>query len=445
MNILTHRCREGIFSLVLILLMTRVSFAQGWQSEVLSGVTLQDLTSVWTTSSVTPPQTEIFCVGKGGTIIYNNGSGWTLQQSGGNNLNGTWGSLPNNVYAVGEIGTILHYNGSSWTSSHSGGYDLNAVWGSSSTDVYAVGFNGTILHYDGNTWTPQTSGTINSLNAVWGSSASDVFVVGDQFTILHYDGSTWSRFDTTTPQNITLKGIWGYAADSVFAVGEAGTIIWYNGDVWSLLSSEISPSIVLNAVWGASACNVYAVGQLSSSGTIYHFDGSTWSSQENLISPTPSPLSGIHGTSMRDIFAVGNVGTFVSYDLEGDERYPLICQTSPVDGTTEISIDARIIASFPTQMDPDTITAATFTLTDTSSPITGTVSYENGAFAIFTPENNLDYETTYTARIGIDIEDRFGYGIGYDTDYIWSFTTMAEPSSSSASGGCFISAALSWK
>ena len=449
MNILAHRFSKGFFSLVLTLLVTGVSFAETWESELLSGVTPENLAAVWTTSSITTPgniTTEIFCVGEFGTIIYHDGSTWQSQASGTiYNLNGVWGTSGSDVFTAGDNETIIHYNGTSWTQQNTAGANLNAIWGSSADNVFAVGDTGTILCYDGSTWSPQTSGTSYNLNAVWGSSASDVFVAGDFFTLLHYNGSSWEKFETTTTQDITLNGIWGYAANSVFAVGEEGTIIWYNGEIWALLSSELSPSIVLNEVWGASACNIYAVGQVSGYGTIFHFDGSTWSSQTDLISPSAVPLFGISGTSMRDIFAVGNGGTFVSLILEEDERYPLICATSPVDDATGIAIDSNIMAMFSTEMDPDTITSATFTITDGSSPVSGTISYESGAFAIFSPDTDLDYATTYTARLGTDIEDRFAYGIGYDTDYTWTFTTTEEPSSSSGDGGCFISAALNRK
>lgn len=450
MNTFSGKWTRCFFFFVLILFITRASFAESWESEILTGVSA-DLTSIWATSSITAGtwpnnvKTEIFCTGETGTIIYHNGTAWQSQDSGTpNTLNGVWGSSGNDVIAVGLSGTIRHYNGAAWTSeSYPTANTLNAVWGISGNDVFAVGDYGTILHYNGSSWQPQDSGTNSNLNAVWGSSANDVFVVGELFTILHYDGYAWSAFEPTFTERPSLNGIWGYAADSVFAVGESGTIIWYNGDVWALMSSEISSSIILNAVWGASACNVYAVGRLSNNGAVYHFDGSTWSSQENLLSPAnPAALLGIHGTSLRDIFVVGNVGTFVSYNLPEEEKYPLVCATSPVDGTTDVAINANLIASFSTEMDPDTITEATFTLTDTKSPVPGTVSYESGAFAVFTPDDNLESETTYTATLGRDIEDRFGYGIGDATDYTWSFTTTAEPSSISASGGCFISAAL---
>ncbi|HPR52472.1 MAG TPA: Ig-like domain-containing protein [Deltaproteobacteria bacterium] len=454
MNNFSGKWTWGLIFFALILLIPQAILAQQWiQTDPSDIPTPQNLTAVWTTSSITAGSwpdnitTEIFCVGEFGTIIYQDGSTWTPQTSGTiYNLNGVWGTSGSDVFAAGDNETIIHYNGTSWTQQNTAGANLNAIWGSSADNVFAVGDTGTILHYDGDTWTPQTSGTSYSLNAVWGSSATDVFVVGDFFTLLHYDGSTWAQFETTTTQDISLNGIWGYAANSVFAVGEEGTIIWYNGDIWVLLSSELSPSIVLNEVWGASACNIYAVGQVSGYGTIFHFDGSAWSSQSDLISPSsPAPLLGISGTSMRDIFTVGNGGTFVSLVLVDDERYPLVCATSPVGDATGVAIDSNIMAMFSTEMDPDTITSATFTITDGSTPVSGTISYESGAFAVFTPDTDLDYATTYTARLGTDIEDRFAYGISYDTDYTWTFTTTEEPSSSSGDGGCFISAALGRK
>jgi hypothetical protein len=290
-----------------------------------------------------------------------------------------------------------------------------------------------------------TSGTNIKLNAVWGSSATDVFAVGELLTIVHYNGTSWSQFNITNPQEIGLNAIWGYAANSVFAVGDSGVIIWYNGDVWALLSSQISSQIDLTGIWGASACNVYAVGEENNSGIIYNFDGSTWSSQASLISPAdPVPLFGIWGNSMRDIFAVGNSGTFISLLLDESDKYPTICATSPAHGATEIALDTSIQALFSTEMAPGTITADRFTLSGGPDAVSGTITYAPGGFAVFTPDQDLDYGTTYTATISTDVEDRFGYGIDYDSDYTWSFTTTNEPSDSdSGGGGCFISAVQS--
>ena len=74
-----------------------------------------------------------------------------------------------------------------WTTLTSGTTaDLNGVWGSGPNDVYVVGNSGTVLHsVDGIAWTPLTSGTSVALNAVWGSGPTDVYIVGGSGTILH--------------------------------------------------------------------------------------------------------------------------------------------------------------------------------------------------------------------------------------------------------------------
>ena len=428
--------------------MPKTSLAQQWiQVDPNDIPTIQHLTAVWTTASITPlPDniitTEIFCTGENGVIIHYDGSSWESQTSGTvRNLNGIWGSSASAVFATGDNGTILHYDGTTWESQTSGTINnLNGIWGSSPSDVFTVGDAGTIFHYDDSTWESQTSLTSNNLNAVWGSSPSDVFAVGNNGTILHYDGNTWES--QTSGTSYKLISIWGSSSDNVLAVGELGTILGYNGEIWTSLSTGISPEIVLNAVWGASACNVYAVGRVSGYGRIYHFDGSSWSSQASIITPSnTAPLFGIWGNSMRDIHAAGNGPTLIDYDPEGAVS-PMICTTNPADGASDVALDTSIRAFFSTEMDPDTIDASTFTLSDGSGLVTGTVTYEPGGFAVFIPDNELDYAATYTATLSTAVQDPFRFGI--ESDYTWSFTTTDEASSgASTSGGCFISAAPS--
>jgi hypothetical protein len=436
MNTFSGKWTWSFIFCALVLLIPQVSPAQQWIQVNPDDIpTLQNLTAVWTTSSITPPPedfitTEIFCTGENATIIYFDGSSWVSQNFGGSNLNTIWGSSPDNVFAAGDNGTILHYDGSTWTPQNPGGNNLNSIWGSSPDNVFAVGDAGTIFQYVDSTWEQQTSGVINNLNAIWGSSASDVFVVGDQLTILHYDGADWEL--QTNPQNISLNGIWGTSSDNVFAVGESGTILWYSGGIWSSLSSGTSNE--LKGVWGASACNVYAVGR---QGAILSFDGISWSSQ---TSASNVSINGISGSSMRDIHAAGNGPTLIDFDPEGD-IYPMVCATSPADGTTDVALETSVRAFFSTEMDPDTIDAGTFTVSDGSSLVTGTVTYESGGMAVFTPDNDLDYATAYTAALSPAVKDPFRFGI--ESEYTWTFTTIDEGSSGSGgSGGCFISAAL---
>jgi hypothetical protein len=84
----------------------------------------------------------------------------------------------------------VHYNGTTWTaptSPPSNTINLNGVWGTAPDDVFAVGDVGTVLHSSGNNvWTAQTSGTTLTLYAVAGSGTGDVYAVGQRAVILHY-------------------------------------------------------------------------------------------------------------------------------------------------------------------------------------------------------------------------------------------------------------------
>ena len=63
----------------------------------------------------------------------------------GNPLYASWGSGTSDVWVVGRPGTVLHWNGSGWSSVSSGTTNyLSGIWGSAS-DVWVVGSSGTIL------------------------------------------------------------------------------------------------------------------------------------------------------------------------------------------------------------------------------------------------------------------------------------------------------------
>jgi hypothetical protein len=60
-----------------------------------------------------------------------------------------FGLADNDVYAVGSAygePAVFHWNGSAWSPEVAGAEQLTKVWGSSATDLWAVGDSGTILH-----------------------------------------------------------------------------------------------------------------------------------------------------------------------------------------------------------------------------------------------------------------------------------------------------------
>jgi hypothetical protein len=120
--------------------------------------------------------------------------------------------------------------------------------------------------------------------------------------------------------------------------------------------------------------------------------------------------------------AVNFVWSFTTGIL-ADTTSPTVTGTSPV---LAVAVDSSISATFSKAMDPSTITTTTFTMTQGSTSITGTVTYA-GTTAIFKPSGNLAPNTSYTATIKTEVKDLSGNAL--KNDFIWSFTTATSTSS----------------
>jgi len=75
-------------------------------------------------------------------------------------------------------------------------------------------------------------------------------------------------------------------------------------------------------------------------------------------------------------------------------------------------------------MNPSTISTATFTLKQGTTPVAGTVNY-TGVTPTFTTAGNLTPLTTYTATVTTGAKDLAGNALA--TDFSWSFTTTPTP------------------
>ncbi len=107
-----------------------------------------------------------------------------------------------------------------------------------------------------------------------------------------------------------------------------------------------------------------------------------------------------------------------------DLTRPMVISTDPVNNATGVAVNKRITATFSESMDPVTITTATFTLKQGSTPVSGTVIYV-GRTGTFSPTSNLTANTTYTATITTGARDLAGNAMA--DHYVWSFTTGDAP------------------
>ena len=103
---------------------------------------------------------------------------------------------------------------------------------------------------------------------------------------------------------------------------------------------------------------------------------------------------------------------------------PWVTGTINVNGATNVSINTKIGAFFTEVMDPLTVTTATFTVMQGTTPVNGTVNYIDLA-ATFTPAAALSPSTLYTATISTGAKDLVGNALA--NPYVWSFTTGAAP------------------
>jgi uncharacterized protein (TIGR03437 family) len=99
---------------------------------------------------------------------------------------------------------------------------------------------------------------------------------------------------------------------------------------------------------------------------------------------------------------------------------PTVISTVPATGATGVSVGGQLAATFSEAMNPATISASTFTLTQAGTPVAGTVTY-TGTTATFAPLSTLQTSTGYTATITTGAEDLAGNALA--ANYVWAFTT----------------------
>lgn len=231
-------------------------------------------------------------------------------------FNGIWGFAGNDVFAVGYGGVIVHFDGAAWTSMASGTANtLKCVWGAAPDDVYAGGEGGTILHYDGTAWTAMTTGVTGTISSISGSSPCDIYAVGWDGANLHYDGQSWSSF----AGEHYLSSAWCGPDGVLVAAGgicschiHISKVMRGNASGWAQEPSV--PSCGLYGVWGSSPNNVFAVGGACcmnrSTCNIVRFDGTQW----HAVLRASATLMNVSGCSEKCAYAVGHSGTVYHYD-----------------------------------------------------------------------------------------------------------------------------------
>lgn len=101
---------------------------------------------------------------------------------------------------------------------------------------------------------------------------------------------------------------------------------------------------------------------------------------------------------------------------------PTVILTDPIANATAVALNKTVTANFSVAMDPTTITASTFTLTENGNPVGAVISYV-GTTASLNPNSDLLPNTVYTATVTNSVKNLAGTNMV--NNYVWSFTTLS--------------------
>ncbi len=244
-------------------------------------------------------------------------------------------SIPASTSAAGAAPVCRSWGATQPPNVGSANNQLRGVAVVSTCSAWAVGqySNGgdsmtLIEHWNGSAWRVQSSPSPGAgsdiLFAVTAASTRSAWAVGssndgllDQTFVLHWNGHAWKR--QTSPNvagvNNTLEGVAAFSPTNVWAVGYAATsplrtlIEHWNGHAWKIVKSpNAAGDNLLSGIDGSSKKDIWAVGNRGSSPRtlVEHWNGHAW---KIVQSPNPGSvqdvLTSVSAVSSKDAWTVG--------------------------------------------------------------------------------------------------------------------------------------------
>ncbi len=105
-----------------------------------------------------------------------------------------------------------------------------------------------------------------------------------------------------------------------------------------------------------------------------------------------------------------------------DTTPPVVTSVSPTDGANDVSVTTKVVVEFSEPVDPATVNLTTFKVLNGDNLVPGSASASSSQ-ATFTPDDSLDYLTTYTAVVS-RVKDLAGNVM--EGEHRWSFTTVRD-------------------
>lgn len=214
------------------------------------------------------------------------------------------------------------------------------------------------------------------------------------------------------------------------AFGNTASAVEANGGGTVIVAPEITtnsgenitqePTSLTLAGRTSSSANTVEVND-ATTGVTYTAGQTSWTYTNNSLA------TGVNNFSIRSRTAGGTLSTADTISVTaGDTTAPSVSSITPTNNATDVAIDSTIQVVLDDDVDATSVVADTsFTV---SGGVTGSVNV-SGSTITYTPDSDLDYETTYTVTLTTAIEDESDNALG--SAYSSSFTTVADSSESS--------------
>ncbi len=167
--------------------------------------------------------------------------------------------------------------------------DMQGVWGSGPDDIWWVGSKGTVLHYNGSVLAPRKSGTEKDLFAVWGRGPKDVWFAGDS-VLLHWNGLKMVDRTPDDLGDVVLRAVHAPADKSTVLIGGDDGVILRVLESGSIMKEKSNSALKIREIRAINAGNVWAIGD---KGQALRLSGGTWSSV-----PLPKANADLHGLAL---------------------------------------------------------------------------------------------------------------------------------------------------
>ncbi|MEZ4867702.1 MAG: DUF4082 domain-containing protein [Caldilineaceae bacterium] len=319
-------------------------------------------------------------------------------------------------------------------------------------------------------WTPQTLGTVTivsratddsgNIGAASSSITFDVVPLGATCPCTLWDATTTPTIAAQSDSNALEVGVKfrstlaGYITGIRFYKGTANTGT-HTGKLWSSSGQLLATATFVNeTASGWQQANFGAPVQIAANTTYvasYHSDVGHYAYDENYFATngvSNGPLQALangadgpngvyqYGASAfpTSSYNASNYWVDVAFavTVPPDTTPPTVTSVSPTNGTTNVAINTSLTINFSEPMDGATINGTTIELRDTTNTIVpATVSYNNtNQTTTLSPTAPLAYAAHYTATIkggATDPRVKDLAGNALASDWVWSFTTVAQP------------------